>query len=158
MSSGLLRLLYDYRSLLGRRDIVKMTLDVEERDQLAALEQRFTWTDAVSNVGQPVASPRRQYLRLTVRFPAQIKVGTVFADVTVVDLSGGGLLIEPVPVLRIGDLTVVKIVDLAVGREYHLPVEVAWIARGRMGLCFFGIPIELRYGGGRAGLADDAAA
>ena len=147
MRSGLLGQLYDYRLLLGRRDIVRMALDDDERDQLANLELRFL-----------SISLRRRHLRQPLEMPAAIKVGPEFKPTTVIDVGGGGMRAEPAPELRVGDVTVVKIADIVVGREYHLPVQVAWVAGKRMGLAFFGIPIALRYGGGRAGLADDAAA
>ena len=161
MSSGLLGLVYDYRSLLGRRDIVRMALDDDERDQLADLEQRFLWTHEITNAKQPLTALRRRYLRLPLHArPAQVKIGTEFHETTIVDIGGGGLCLEhePAPALRVGEVTVVKIPDPVVGREYHLPVQMAWIVGSRVGLAFFGIPIALRFGGGKSGLADDAAA
>ena len=146
-TQDLVRLVYDYRSLLGRRDLVRVPLEPEEHGRLAAFERRFAWINR-----------RRRSERLPLTRPGQIKVGKDFREVTVYDISGGGLLIAPAPALQRGEITVVRIADPAIGREYHLPVQVAWAVSGRMGLAFFGIPIELRYGGGRAGLADDAAA
>jgi hypothetical protein len=93
-----------------------------------------------------------------VRRPAAIKVGAEFVETVLLDIGGGGLAVTPPPQLRIGDVTVLKIADPPVGREYHLPLQVAWLLGNRMGLAFFGIPIALRFGGGRSGLADDAAA
>ena len=142
----LVRLIYDYRSLLGRRDLARLPLDPEEHGRLAAFERRFA---------QPM---RRRHRRLALGRSAQIKIGREFRDVTVSDISGGGLLLTPAPALEVGEISVVKIIDAAIGREYHLPGQVVWTADTRMGLAFFGIPIELRYGGGRSGLADDAAA
>jgi hypothetical protein len=145
--STLLRLVYEYRSLLGRRDIARLALDPEEHGRLADLERRFA-----------VAAHRRRHMRVGLAMAGAIKVGREFKEITISDLSGGGLLVTPAAALETGDVTVVKIGDPLLGREYHLPVQVAWVASGRMGLAFFGIPIELRYGGGRSGLADDAAA
>jgi hypothetical protein len=158
VSAGLLGLVYDYRSLLGRRDLVRMPLDDDERDRLAELEQRFLWNRETTNGSQPMGALRRRYLRLGMRIPALIKVGVTFEPTTIVDIGGGGIRIEPGPALRLGDVTVVKVTDAAGGREYHLPVQVVWIAGRRAGLAFFGIPIALRFGGGRTGRADDAAA
>jgi len=161
MSSGILRLVYEYRNLLGRRDIVHMPLGDEERHELAELEQRFLWTGEATNVALPMAL-RRRFLRMNVRLTATMKVGREFTPVSIIDIGGGGLMVEPAPRLQVGDLTVVKVQDPTIGREYHLPAQVAWRQvrpkTSRMGLAFFGIPIELRYGGGRSGLADDAAA
>jgi hypothetical protein len=152
MSSSLhlVRLVYDYRSLLGRRDLARLPLEPEEHGRLAAFEGRFAH-----------ASLRRRHERLALAGPGQIKVGREFRDVTISDISGGGLLVTPAPALQRGEISVVRIADPAIGREYHLPVQVVWTASGSTvwaGLAFFGIPIELRYGGGRAGLADDVAA
>ena len=147
MTADLVRLVYDYRSLFGRRDLARLPLDPEEHGRLAAFEGRFY-----------EAAQRRRHQRLALSRPGQIKIGREFRDVTLSDISVGGLLLSPAPPLQRGEITVVKIDDPAIGREYHLPVQVVWMGAGRMGLAFFGIPIELRYGGGRSGLADDAAA
>ena len=140
----LLRDVYEYRNLLGRREIVAVPLEDAELNRLAELDRNLAWQPGTSG-------RRRRYQRVNVVMGGQIKVGRQHAAVDIANLGGGGLVVAPAPPLGRGELTVVRIVDAMASREYHFPAQVAWRNADAVGLAFFGIPIELRYNPGHAG-------
>lgn len=152
--SDLLKAVYDYRNLLSRRDLLRMRLSAEEVARLDALEKLFEWRP---EEGGPTSLPlalRRRFARCDVRVPASVKAGSTVQPVVVVNLGGGGVVVEPAPSLKRGELTVLKIRVTSIGREFQFPCQAKWLAGGlnqsAMGLQFIGVPIELRYGVGRS--------
>jgi hypothetical protein len=130
----LVRYICEYRALRARRDLLQLPLGEGERLRLEALQRLFTAGFAVV----PDAQDRRRFTRLDVDIPAVLGA----TPVVITNLGGGGLVVAPAPVLRRGELTVVRVVENA--REYFLPAQALWSqersGRSRLGLCFVGVP------------------
>jgi hypothetical protein len=161
--SELIKCVYDYRNLLGRRDLLRMHLDAEEKHRLESLDQLLEWRPEEGGPSTFPLALRRKFSRFDMRIPATVRVGRgdSAAPIVIVNMGGGGVVVEPAPSLRRGELTVVKIKCSALGREFHFPAQAKWLSeslnRSSMGLAFVGIPIELRYGVGRSASIADAA-
>ena len=65
------------------------------------------------------------------------------------DISGHGLFVETRQPLRVGERTVVRVLDKHTGDEWRFGAEVVRLEggeRGGMGLRFVGIPVSMRVG------------
>lgn len=157
----LVGIIYEYRNLLGRRDLLGLPQSTTERHRLEALERHFETTLAAAGTPIVPASLRRRFARFSVRIPAQVKVGSHFQPTEIVNLGAGGLVVKPAPTLRRGSLTVLRIKLAALGREYQFPCQARWLSeslgRSALGLSFAGLPIELRFGVGCSENFADAA-
>jgi hypothetical protein len=83
-----------------------------------------------------------------VRLPATIQIGKRVEPVDVVDLGGGGVRVEPAPVLAPGQCATIRIVSVETGCMYVYTVEAKWCdrsaSRSTMGMPFVGTPKQLR--------------
>jgi hypothetical protein len=140
--SDLLDLVYEYRRLLARRDVNggRMSESIERR--LLGLERLFGADP--DDLGH---RSRRRHARCEVRLPATIKIGDRVEPVDVVDIGGGGLRVEPAPMLKPGGRAQIRIVSHDTGRVYFYQVEAKWVARdasrSTMGLPFVGAPRQM---------------
>lgn len=159
--SEMIKCVYDYRNLLGRRDLMRMRLDAEDLHRLESLERLLEWRPEDGGPSSFPISLRRKFARFDLRVPATVKVGVLPAPIVIVSLGAGGVVVEPAPSLRRGELTVLKVKCSSLSREFHFPAQAKWLSeslnRSSMGLAFVGIPIELRYGVGRSAPLADAA-
>lgn len=143
---NLIHLVYEYRRLLARRELMDGQLSRSSALRLDALERLFGRepSDVATEMG---LLHRRRHARCEVRLPATIKLGARVQAVDITSLGGGGLRVEPAPPLRPGERAVVRIVSLDTGSIYHYPVIAGWSQRSRstssMGLCFAGVPRQL---------------
>ena len=144
----LLQQIYDYRRIISSTPTTS-TLRAVERDRLRTLERALGWNTDASEIGIAL---RRRHARREMGSPAGLKVGDAFEPVTILNLSGGGLVVSPAPRFTPGDRTVVRVVAFDQRREYRYPAIAMWRATSRagarLGLMFDGPPIELRLGGG----------
>lgn len=142
--ADLLDLIYQYRRLLVRQEILGNAFGEDGQERLANLEKLFGKdpedTGAVK-LGLPYT---RRHARCDVKFPATVQMGRRVHPVDVVNLGGGGLRVEPAPPLRQGERAVVRIVSMDSGAVYQYPVEASWTDRGpgssAMGMPFVGAP------------------
>ncbi len=151
--------MYQYRDLLGRRDVLHQPLDPEREAKLDALEALFWQRPAPPS--DAIGRERRRMARCTVTIEAIVELHGRSARGTIVDLGGEGLALESsVPVVP-GDQLTVKVQDSRSGREYRFPAEVCWrraSERPALGVRFEGMPVELRHRHWPAAEADGQAA
>ena len=121
----LVKRLHDYRYLRARRDLLRLPLSEEERDRLRALE--CAWLADPSSLladrdpaGLP-ASLCRRFARVGVQVPASLELARTPRPVVVVQLGGGGLVVETSAPLgaRYGELALVRIRSARLGREFQ---------------------------------------
>lgn len=164
--SDLIKCVYDYRNLLGRKELLRMRLDAAELHRLAGIERLLEWRpDECGGLANMPLALRRRFSRFDMRVPATVKVGELSQPIVLVNLGAGGAVVEPAPSLRRGELSVLKVRCTSLGREFHFPVQAKWLSessilpgrRSTMGLAFVGVPIELRFGTGRSAVLADAA-
>ena len=76
--------------------------------------------------------------------PATLRMGRHVEQVDVVNIGGGGVCVEPAPLLRKGQRATIRVVSLEQGTAYHYPVEAGWARRtghgSAMGMGFVGTP------------------
>lgn len=148
---NLLHLVYEYRRLVARRDLMQGQMGRRTQARLEALEKLFGRdpddTDPAITPGQR----RRRYARAEVSVPATIKMGRRVQAVNVVNLGGGGVCVTPAPPLREGERAVIRIVADDRDSVYHYPVEAKWVRRdpdtSEMGMPFIGAPRQLPLAG-----------
>jgi len=136
----------DYRTLTGKRDQLGFPLGAVERARLEELE-RFFAAQADPNL-EPYAQreQERAPISAVVTFtnddtPARLGLAR--------DISGHGLFVETRQPLRVGERTVVRVLDKYSGDEWRFGAEVVRLEggdRGGMGLRFVGIPVSMRTG------------
>jgi hypothetical protein len=158
MHADLLSLVYQYRYLLGRRDLLRQPLGGERSARLEALEDLFAWRP---NPGLVLAGgiERRKMTRCEVAIDATLEAhGGLAVKTTIVDLGGAGLSLESPAAVALGEHVTVKVQEPRSGREYRFPAEVRWCRAGELstlGVKFDGLPVELCHR--RSALAMDAA-
>jgi hypothetical protein len=161
------RCAYEYRFLQGRRDELHMPLSVEDDDRLHALQRLWESAPAGGPEGLPAAL-RRRFARCDVRVPATLRVAACDRPVLVVNVGGGGAVVEPSGgqeplATRRGELCTLRVRLPSLGREYQFHAQAGWSQdpapgrAGRLALAFVGMPLELRFGPGRSALAAEAA-
>jgi hypothetical protein len=160
----LVRCAYEYRYLRGRRELMRHELSVEDAGRLQELS--LLWESAPDRgpEGLPPAL-RRRFARCDVRVPAILKIGERERPVLVVNVGGGGAVVEPAAALalRWGELVVLRVRLPSLGREYQFHAQARWSQdpssgrTGRLALAFVGMPLELRFGPGRSALSAEAA-
>jgi len=130
----LLNLVFEYRSLLARRDMFANNAE----SRLDALARLFGPNDS---------STRRRHARCDVRVPASVRVRGRTQPVNVVNLGGGGLCVEPAPQVKPGDKAVIRIVSPDQSRIYQFQVQTSWVKRSgsrtAAGMPFIGVPRAL---------------
>jgi len=76
--------------------------------------------------------------------PAILQMGHRVEEVDVVNIGGGGLCVEPAPLLRKGQRAVIRLVSHEGCTAYHYRVEAGWTRRtphgSAMGMGFVGTP------------------
>jgi hypothetical protein len=158
-----LRALYDYRLLLGRREVLGQALGGADGARLEQLARLWQWRPE-DRGGSAVPPPQsRRFARCDVNVGATLRVRGVDRPVTIVNLGGGGAVVTGMPPLRPGELVLLKVRLPEVGREYQFPAQARWRSDGfgknaaRVALAFVGMPLELRFGSGRSALTSEAA-
>ncbi len=140
--TDLLELVYEYRRLLSRRDALGGQLNDAGERRLLGLERLFG-----AEPDDRKRFTRRRHARCDIRLPATININGRVEPVNVVDLGGGGLRIEPAPVLSAGQRAQLRIVSPDTGRMYVFTVEAKWeersSSRSTMGLPFVGAPRQI---------------
>jgi len=136
--NDLLQVLFEYRRLVARRDLIGAELSSELRDRLARLEALF--------VVSPSLNMTRKHARYQVELPASIRVRGRELAVTVTDLGGGGLRVKPAPRLPVGKKTTIFIAA-GTGEQYAYEVAAGWVGNANgassMGMPFVGIPRQM---------------
>jgi hypothetical protein len=140
MSTDVLSLVYQYRSLLGRREVLRQSLSDEQSGRLQALEMLFGWADA----GAP-GRERRRMARCPVAIPALVEFGGHMGACTIIDISGNGLALDRAPTTLPGETITVLVQHLHTGLEYRLPAEVCWRKHEALGARFEGLPLLIRH-------------
>lgn len=137
--ADILELVYEYRRLLARRQLTAGVLSHRAEQRLLGLERLFG-----RDPDDRKRDFRRQHARCEVRLHATIQIGTSIEPVDVVDLGGGGLRIEPAPMMSPGQCATIRIVSPETGRMYLYTVEAKWCdrsaSRSTMGMPFVGAP------------------
>jgi hypothetical protein len=144
MSTDLLSLVYQYRTLLGRRQVLRQSLSDDQEGRLQALELLFGWSSGAPSRGG-VGRERRRMSRCPVAIAALVEFGGQLAPCTIVDLSGEGLSLERAPLTLPGESITVLVQDLHTGLEYRLPAEVCWRKHATLGARFDGLPLLIRH-------------
>lgn len=136
-------LIFEYRRLLARRDLMAAPLSDQAMARLSALDRLFAGGAAANDEG----SGRRRHARVDVSVPATVRVEGRVHAVNIINIGGGGLCIEPAPQMQRGDRAVIRIVSGDNERIYQYEVEATWIdrtpERSAIGMPFVGIPREL---------------
>jgi hypothetical protein len=158
-----LRCLFEYRVLLGRREILRLALGDTDAARLDQLGRLWQWRPE-DRGGTAVPPPQsRRFARCDVHMGAELRVRGVEEPVTIVNLGGGGVVVTGMPPLRPGELVLLKVRLPALGREYQFPAQARWRSEGfgaqaaRVALAFVATPLELRFGPGRSALTSEAA-
>jgi hypothetical protein len=158
MHADLLSLVYQYRYLLGRRDLLRQPLGPEPAARLEALADLFAWRPQTGGAHAPGAD-RRRMTRCEVTIGAIIEAhGGLAVPSTIVDLGGAGMSLESPAAIRPGEHVTIKVQEQRSGREYRFPAEVRWCREGErstLGVRFDGLPVELCHR--RSAMAVDAA-
>jgi hypothetical protein len=136
----------DYRTLIGKRDQLGFPLGPVEAARLAELERFFAAS----------ADPNLELYAQREQDRAPISAVVSFSDQTeggalgrARDISGDGVFVETRRPLRVGERTVIRILDRFSGAEWRFGAEVVRLEsgeRGGMGLRFVGIPLSMRVG------------
>jgi len=144
MSTDLLSLVYQYRTLLGRREVLQQCLSDEQEGRLQALEMLFGWS---GGTGGPagVGRERRRMSRCPVAIAALVEFAGQLGACTIVDLSGEGLSLDRAPLTLPGETITVVVQHLHTGLEYRLPAEVCWRKHAVLGARFDGLPLLIRH-------------
>ena len=158
-----LRCLFEYRLLLGRRELLRHGLGEVEAARLEQLGRLWQWRpEDHGNAGVPPPQSRR-FARCDVTVPAVLRARGSDGAVTILNLGGGGAVVTGMPPLRPGELVLLKVHLLALGREYQFPAQARWRQEGfgptaaRVALAIVAMPLELRFGPGRSALSSEAA-
>jgi len=138
----LVQLVFEYRELIARSNSEARPLAPKDRLRLAGLARLFGRDpDDISS------SHRRRYTRCPLRLPATIKIGDRVEPVDIVDIGGGGVRVEPAPVLAPGQRALIRIMSLESGFLFTRAVTAGWSERtplrSTMGLPFVGTPSQL---------------
>lgn len=135
-------LIFEYRRLLARRDVMGVELSDRGRARLAGLEKLFATEIAAND-----QTSRRRHARVDVNVPATLRVGGRIHPVNIVNVGGGGICIEAAPTLEPGQQAVLRIVSADGDRIYQYQVQASWTqatpAKNAAGMPFVGIPREL---------------
>jgi hypothetical protein len=141
---NLLKLVYEYRRLVARRDLMQGDLSIASSERLVGLERLFG-RDPDDDSG--ATAHRRRFARCELQMPATVRVGRRVQAVNVVNLGGGGLCVSPAPPLKPGERAVIRIVSPENDSIYHYPVQASWVQRSTansaMGMPFVGAPRQL---------------
>jgi hypothetical protein len=158
-----LRSLFEYRFLLGRREMLRNGLGAPDRLRLEELGRLWQWRPEDAG-GSSVPPPQsRRFARCDVNMPGLLRARGDEAEVRIVNLGGGGAVVSGMPPLRPGELVLLKVRLPSLGREYQFPAQARWRQEGfgaasaRVALAFVGLPLELRFGPGRSALTSEAA-
>jgi len=137
--TDLLQLVFEYRRLVVHRALLSGKLSVANRQRLVGLERLFG-----QDPEDRSQRHRRRHARCEVRLPATLKMGRHVENVDVVNIGGGGVCVEPAPLLRKGQRASIRVVSLEQGTAYHYRVEAGWARRtgqsAAMGMGFVGTP------------------
>jgi len=134
----LLQLIYEYRRLIARRELMGGSLSRASEQRLLGLERLFG-QDPDDRRGHR----RRRHARCEVRLPAVLQSGERIHRVDITSLGGGGLRVTPVPELAAGERAVIRVVSLDTGMIYLYPVVAKWVAGAAMGMPFIGAPRQV---------------
>ncbi len=158
-----LRSLFEYRLLLGRREVLRHALGESETGRLEQLGRLWQWRPE-DRGGAAVPPPQsRRFARCDVHVDALLRARGIDNHVTIINLGGGGAVVIGMPPLRPGELVLLKVRLPAIGREYQFPAQARWRSEGfgptaaRVALSFVAMPLELRFGPGRSALTSEAA-
>jgi hypothetical protein len=132
----------DYRTLIGKRDLLGSSLTGPELERLEELRQQFAGSPYT---GRPLFNQREQ-LRAPVSALATFKSETGTTKGLLRDISGEGVFVETARPLPLGARTVVSVSDRATLEEWRFGAEVVRTELEGMGLRFVGIPVALRVG------------
>lgn len=118
--------------LSGRRSRRGETLSDDEGVLLVELTQRLELR----------TSDSRRFLRTPIDLRGVLRRDLDEESVRVVDIGGGGAMVEGASYLRDGD-RVDLLVEHSSGRRLHFFGRVSWVDRRRAGVEFVGVPSEL---------------
>jgi len=143
--ADLLSMLYEYRKLAARDELLGDRLPACDQRRLEALDRLFAADPDDTNPSIRCGQPRRRHARADVDIPATVTVQGRPERVRIINVGGGGVCVEPAPPLRAGEHAVIRV--FIGGREYHYPVCARWArttANGStMGMPFTGPPLRL---------------
>lgn len=138
----LLHLIFEYRRLLAKADLVAGSLRPKAAERLAALEKLFGKEPNLSG-----DEGKRRHARCQIQASATIRVDGRVQPVHIVNLGGGGVCVSPAPNLRAGQTALLRILSEDKSRVYQYQVRASWTERGevgsQMGMPFVGIPREV---------------
>jgi hypothetical protein len=132
----------EYRTLMGKRDLLGYPLGAVEAARLGELEHFFAENLQPHRLVFTLRDQQRIPISIVVTFSG--RNGT--ARGRACDISGDGLYVETVDQLPVGSRTVVCVMDTTTQEEWQFSAEVVRIATDGMGLKFLGIPLQLRVG------------
>ena len=143
----LFELVFEYRSLLARREASEHALNLPERRRLEALgrllgcepKDVFVVDDADGAPGG------RSHARCDVRLGATLRTGATLVRVEVLNLGAGGVCVTSDEQLSPGGRGALRI--RTPHRAYECLARVAWVSSDGLtaGLRFVGAPIAFRY-------------
>jgi len=135
-----LQLVYEYRRLVAKRDLMGATLSAKALERLDALERLFGREPEPD--GGPAAGLRR-HARCEVDASAVMRLQGTDHTVEVVNVGGGGLCVANAPEMTEGEQAILRIQDG--DSVYQYQVEARWCdhQNRRLGLPFVGVPRAL---------------
>jgi hypothetical protein len=132
----------EYRTLRGKRDMLNYPLADRDAARLGELELSFQECLHPSRMVFNQRDQQRITISIGVTFSGRNGTGRGRAR----DVSGDGLFVETEEALRVGEKTVVSVMDRETSEEWQFSAEVVRIGSTGMGLKFLGIPVSLRVG------------
>jgi hypothetical protein len=142
------RSLYEYRELIGQRDLSRKPLSAADEVRLALLERVWQWRPIDPTTLAPLNS--RRFARCDVTVRATLRAGGQEHEVTVTHLGGGGIIVTGAPPLRRGEPVVVTVRVPEHGRDYQFPAQMCWKEERRgpvvhVALALNGLPFGRRH-------------
>lgn len=152
--STALELVYQYRHLLGKREL-GAGLSIDEIDALYTIEALFVGDHG----GLDVWRCTRQHAREKVDIHARLRIGDCDDPVRIVDIAPGGMVCRSTPFVDDGATVELVVDDDDLGLSYRFKAIVVWLSDDvnddfMLGLELTGTPLLLRRG--RASYADEA--
>jgi hypothetical protein len=132
----------EYRTLVGKRDLIGYALGSVEARRLDELEAFFAENLHPSRLVFTQREQQRVRISIVVAFSGRDGNGRGRAR----DVSGDGLYVETEQSMPIGSRTVVTVMDRTTSEEWQFSAEVVRVESAGMGLRFLGIPLSLRVG------------
>jgi hypothetical protein len=135
---GMLDAVFHYRTLIGKCEL-GCGLELDEIEQVTALEQAFAPTDEIG------VRARRRFRRAAVKLDGLVRGDHINDRIQIVELALGGLIVRNAPFVACGEQVEV-VIDVG-DHSYRFRAQGVWIKDDgddyKVGLVFVGMPVCL---------------